>query len=398
MPFETLAPLFLVGTASFLLAWPIARGSAFYRSVLAGIETGRAGMVDGLRGWLALGVLLSHAACMYSFFKDGTWDSGWAGIYGQTGGVGVALFFMVTAYLFWGRVLRKDGQLQVAEFFQSRVRRIVPMYAVSLLIVFIIVAVASGFQLNESPVTLLKQIRPWLTFGFMRDGDINGVRAHHIEAVYWTLAYEWCFYLALPFMALCHRGWKFAALICAVVFFSVSSVIVCFVFGAVAAWIVERNFIPFKLDSHWLTPLPIAALLLAFAYPEIFAWAPAALLFVFFLFVVKDNSLFGLLATSSAKLLGTVSYSIYLLHCIVVFVMVSAANRFVPVSEMSAETYAMLIVAAALLTVLLSTASYRYVEHPFLARTLNKPSAARASAPGRNAARGSMTMPRSPAP
>lgn len=368
MPFETILPLLLSGAACFLLAWPFAQGSAFYRSVLAGIETGRARMIDGLRGWLALGVLFTHAACMYSYFRNGTWDSRWAGIYHATGPVGVSLFFMVTAYLFWGRVLRNRGELRVAEFFRSRVRRIVPMYLASVLLVLLVVALASGFRLNEHPVALLKEIRPWLAFGFMPYGDINGVRAHHIQAVYWTLAYEWCFYLALPFLALCHRGWRFPALIGAVGVFSGSGVIVCFVFGAIAAWIVERDLIPFKLDKHWLTPLPLAALLLAFTYHEIFAWMPATLLFLFFLFVVKDNSLFGLLSTSAARLLGTVSYSIYLLHCVVVFVIVAAANRFTPVSAMDGEMYAMLIVAASLLTVLLSTATYRYVEYPFLSK------------------------------
>jgi peptidoglycan/LPS O-acetylase OafA/YrhL len=96
---------------------------------------------------------------------------------------------------------------------------------------------------------------------------------------------------------------------------------------------------------------------------------PALLLFIFFLFVVKDNSVFGLLATPAAKLLGTISYSIYLLHCIVVFVVVALANRYSPISAMPMQTYMLLIVAAALITVFLSTLTYRHIEHPFLSTT-----------------------------
>ena len=369
MNFHNVLPLFLVGLLSFALAWPIANGSHFYRPLLDAVERGRAVMIDGLRGWLALGVLLTHAACMHSYFSNGTWDSSKAWIYGKAGPVGVSLFFMITSFLFWGRVLRTDGRLNVAEFFRSRVRRIVPMYLASVLLVLVVVAVASGLRLNESPFTIAKQVRPWLTFGFLPNGDINGVQAHHINAVYWTLALEWMFYLALPLLALYHKRWKFAALVAAVVPFCNSSAVLCFLFGALAAWTVERRIIPFKLNKHWMTPLPLSVLLLAFACDDIFAVKPAALLAIFFLFVVKDNSLFGLLATRSARLLGTVSYSIYLLHCIVVFVTVSVANQYWPIASMPIETYMTLMVGAALLTVLLATLTYHRIEHPFIARS-----------------------------
>ena len=46
-----------------------------------------------------------------------------------------------------------------------------------------------------------KDVRACLSFGFLQDVPINGVRgAHYINAVYWTLAYEWMFYLALPLL------------------------------------------------------------------------------------------------------------------------------------------------------------------------------------------------------
>src|SRR4051794_17854601 len=156
MHFESLLLLVAVGTLCFLVTWPIAKASTFYRTLLAGMDKDRTAMVDGLRGWLALGVLLTHAACMHSHFSNGTWDSSRAWIYGQTGPVGVSLFFMVTAFLFWGRVLRTQGGLNVQAFFRSRVRRIVPMYLASVLIVLLVVAFASEFRLHESPIALAK--------------------------------------------------------------------------------------------------------------------------------------------------------------------------------------------------------------------------------------------------
>ncbi len=368
MNFSTPLLAALVGLMCFLLAWPIANYSPFYRCALAHTEVGRTPMLDGLRGWLALGVLLTHAANMYSYFANGSWTSSYAPIYARLGPAGVCLFFMVTAFLFWGRVLRSDARLDVRRFLVSRVRRIVPMYLVSVGFVLLVIAVASGFRLHVSPPTLIKQIRPWLTFGLMAYGDVNGLKgAHYIDSAYWTLAFEWLFYLALPLLALYHRGWKFALLLSVAAFFVTSTpVLFCFIFGMLAAWIVEGGSLRFPWRSRWLTPLPLAVLLLALAYPDTYAFLPELLLFVFFLFVVNDNSLFGLLATRAAKLLGTVSYSIYVLHCIVLFAVVSLANAVWPIKTMPLEIYGSLVISVALITVLISTATYRHIEHPFL--------------------------------
>ena len=42
-----------------------------------------------------------------------------------------------------------------------------------------------------------------------------------------------------------------------------------------------------------MTPLPLLALALVFTYPSAFGLMPSVLMFVFFLFVVHGNSLFG---------------------------------------------------------------------------------------------------------
>jgi peptidoglycan/LPS O-acetylase OafA/YrhL len=368
---QGLLAFLLINLACFVIAWTLAVRSPFYRALLAPPPAGRVGradMIDGLRGWLALGVLFTHAANMHTYFSHGEWGPGSWGFYGKTGPVGVCLFFMVTAYLFWGRVLRTEGQLRIREFYLSRVRRIVPMYLASVLMVLAVVAFASGFDLRVGMVELAKQLRAWFSFGFMYAGDINGVRgAHYINAVYWTLAYEWVFYLVLPLLALCARGVMFAVMLGIAALYGVSMpVTLCFICGMVVATVVERRLIPFSLSSSWLTPLPVAALLLAFTYHNTFAPMPIVLLAVFFLFVVKDNSLFGLLATPGARLLGAVSYSIYLVHCIVLYCLVALVNALVPIRALSVEAYLAIVGVAAVATVLLSARTYRHIEHPFL--------------------------------
>jgi peptidoglycan/LPS O-acetylase OafA/YrhL len=115
-----------------------------------------------------------------------------------------------------------------------------------------------------------------------------------------------------------------------------------------------------------VTPLPLAAIGLVFTYPSAFGLMPSVLMFIFFVFVVHGNSLFGVLATRASKMLGTVSYSIYLVHCITLFVVMRAVNARFPISELEPLQYWEFAALAALATVAISALTYRYVEHPFL--------------------------------
>jgi hypothetical protein len=90
------------------------------------------------------------------------------------GQVGVSIFFMITGFLFWGRVLRSRGGLDARALYVSRLRRLVPMYTVSVALSLLAVAALTGFALREPLVAFLKELRPWLSFGFMTTTDLNG--------------------------------------------------------------------------------------------------------------------------------------------------------------------------------------------------------------------------------
>ena len=362
-------PFFAINLICFGLAWIAAAHSGFYRRLVYQPAAGRTEMIDGLRGWLALGVFFTHVVAMYSYQLTGKWSSALAPFYALTGHVGVSLFFVITGFLFWTKVLRADGALNAGSLYRSRILRLTPMYLVSVLAVMAVVAALSGFSLRTDPMSLLRELRSWLSFGFMYAGDINGVKdAHRINAVYWTLAYEWMFYLALPFLAVFRRYPAWLALFAAAFFFGTQAPITLnFISGAAAAMIVHHRLLPAGLEARWLTPLPLAALAAVFLMPSLPPVVHVVLMFVFFLFVAHGNSLFGLLATGAAKVLGAVSYSIYLLHCIVLFVVVTLVDAHTPIAQLPVERYWMFAALAGAATVLLSLVTYRHVEHPFIA-------------------------------
>ena len=362
------APWFAICALCLLTAAALACTSRFYRARLDEGAASRFECIDGLRGFLALGVFAVHAVNMYTLHATGQWASGSAPFHSKASTAGVALFFMITGFLFWLRVLRCGDRFDTRAFFVSRLRRLTPMYAMSVLMALVVVAAASGFAVRESPAELARDLRPWLSFGFMDTGELNGMgEARYVNAVYWTLAYEWMFYLALPLLALFARGWGAAALAAAVLVFGMQQPIVLnFLFGALAAALVHARVLEGRLNSPWLAVVPLVSLGAYFVAPGAYGLLQSAALCGFFIFVVHGYSVFGLLRTRAAKVLGAISYSIYLTHCIALFVTVHAVDRLVPIETLSGGQYWLLAALAAAGCVLLSALTYRYVEYPFL--------------------------------
>src|SRR5262249_40043950 len=132
-------------------------------------------------------------------------------------------------------------------------------------------------------------------------------------------------------------------------------------FGALAAAIVRKNLELKHLG--WIAPFALVAWFFASPLPKL---AQYALLFVFFLGVVYGWSVFGLLRTRAAKTLGLASYSLYLTHCILRYVVVGLASQALAIATLGDVEYWALAGLSALGAVALSTFTYRYIEFPFL--------------------------------
>jgi peptidoglycan/LPS O-acetylase OafA/YrhL len=370
-------PWLLVIALCIAIADAVARRSAFYQTRLAEESTGRYGAIDGLRGYLALAVFGTHALHMYFLHARGSWVSDEASFVGSASEAGVSLFFMITAFLFWRRVLESGAAFNVTGFLAGRVRRLVPMYLVSVMLVVVVAVATNGFSESGGPMKFAKDLRPWLSFGFLTTGDLNGIRdGRAMNAVYWTLAYEWMFYLTLPLFALARRGWAAVGLVLVVGFFGKQSPIVLnFLFGALAATAVHHGLLKGRLASPALTLVPIALLGVATSplFETVYGVLPELLLFVFFLFVVDGNTLFGLLKTRASRFLGQVSYSLYLVHCIALYVIVGLAAGHVPLQELDAAQYWTIAAAAAAVTIAISAFTYRYIEYPFIRKPARTP-------------------------
>ncbi|HHW2245112.1 TPA: acyltransferase family protein [Pseudomonas aeruginosa] len=159
--------------------------------------------IDGLRGYLAFFVFLHHSVIWYYYLRDGLWQLPPSRLYTHFGQTSVALFFMVTGFLFAHKLLHSRGTpIRWLDVYASRIARLLPAYLLAMALLFLLVFTATGFSLREAPSALLGKMLDWLLFSIPSKPDMNGfIGTFRIVAgVTWTLPYEWLFYFCLPFL------------------------------------------------------------------------------------------------------------------------------------------------------------------------------------------------------
>ena len=285
--------------------------------------------IDGLRGFLALAVFVFHLLVTHRFIETGIWDVPDSRFYALLGPVGVSLFFMITGFLFWEKMLRAKGRPRWRELYIGRLFRIGPMYLFVVLVMLYIVFTRTGFQLHESADVVAGSVLQWLALGMIdTQPDVNGYRASHVLAgVTWTIWYEWAFYASLMATAVFARGrahliFVFAALAACLggkILLSVDAmgIAVLFLSGMAVASLLHENIRP-RISNNVSSTIALACLGVVFATSDSgYGTFSAMLLALFFYLVCSGTSVFGLLTTTPARRLGNISYSLYLMQGLV---------------------------------------------------------------------------------
>jgi len=333
--------------------------------------------VDGLRGFLALAVVLHHCVISYVFHQTGEWKLPPSPFYSIIGQVGVSIFFMITAFLFWGRLLDQGKQLNWFALYVNRFFRIAPLYWVVIAMMLLVVAIRTGFTLAVPPAELATQVFQWLIPAFVKGAPpVNGYQSTPtiVAGVTWTLYYEWMFYFSLPFLAIAATRRSPVAFVPACLWLvfvlpeTLSSsfartLVAMFIIGMATASLVRR--MPWLIGDGPMKSLSAVALL---AFPLLtrstaYEWAPIASLGAFFILVASGASLFGLLKSRSAIRLGSVSYGIYLLQGIVITLFHSQHVLGAFANKGSGQFW-LTTAAIALALVCVAAGAYHFVEKP----------------------------------
>lgn len=347
-------------------AWAAGRTVPFYRKELRVEDATRLTPLDGLRGVLCFGVMFHHAAAWHVRLRGGEWESPTT-LYEMLGLVSVGLFFCVTGFLFWSRALATSGPIQAGPFLRARLLRVGPMYLISVLLIVAIIA----RHVHWTSARTVMELGRMLALGAASWRSLGGVEAWQVNAgVAWSLQHEWGFYFALPVLALgahASRVWHLLLAIVATYLFIGAGPDMNFLIGIAAAYVARRADWHPRLRSRSASVV-VLLLLIALAMVPLSAVSRAALpvTAVTFIVIAAGNTMFGLLTFSGLRLMGLISYSVYLLHAIAIFVMRPLLTRYLGDTPADIGRYWLAVEAGAFGILFVSMITFRWIELPFI--------------------------------
>lgn len=341
--------------------------------------SGRYENIDGLRGFLALGVFIHHANIWFKYINDGVWKEPNSNLYNQFGQTSVALFFMITSFLFVTKLLDSTNKpYNWNRFFVSRIFRLAPMYYFSLLIIIVFVMITSNWKINVGIPEFITSIFHWFVFTITTTKFINNNPLTVIinANVNWSLPFEWLFYFALPLISLLIlkiKPPKFYLLISfgfVALFILVHGLelhhISSFIGGAIAPILIKYSLVKKNVNTvlFSIIVLVCGSLILFFKTSE--SILCKLLISVIFTIIALGNSMFGLLKSSMLKFLGEICYTTYLLHGIILFTTFYFGFGMEASKQFSEFQYCLIIFSITPLVVILSFLGYKFIEKPFM--------------------------------
>jgi exopolysaccharide production protein ExoZ len=292
--------------------------------------------MEGLRGLAVLLVFFVHFHALFgTYLASGTWRRT-SEVLGTIGNCGVDLFFVMSGYLIYGALIRRNtGYLK---FTRRRAQRIYPVF----LAVFTGYLVLSALFPEQSKIHggALAASR-YIAANLLLLPGIFTIQP--IVSVAWSLSYEFFFYLTLPLaVSVCGmRRWtpnrRLATFALFWLLFGIASLsyghdtrarMISFIAGIVLYEVISAKMAGFVLGSAGqLLTLPLVLMSLAFFYrvhaprstSHINAFLPIFVLSAaFFLLSLQSFESNGLLTRafswSPLRYLGNMSYSYYLIH------------------------------------------------------------------------------------
>ncbi|MEX9251195.1 acyltransferase family protein [Pseudenterobacter timonensis] len=322
--------------------------------------------VNGLRFFLAIGVAFHHFVYSFNFHSGRGWVATGYDINAFMGRFSVAIFFIISGYLFYNKISTKtDWRV----FFIKRFLRIAPMALISSAICIFI-----AISLDDGSFDITKQIcniMYWFDAGLynLRMNVSSVPNASLINAgVTWTLYWEWSFYFSLPFLSLLMKDGLRLPVVITIIAASYYFIPMADYKAACYAALFAAGFLAkelnFKSQNNFLISiLPIALLLVMFYTGSSALSLPLIpLCFAFFVLCNNKNAIYGIFRNKGVTRLGEISYSIYILHGIAWYVL----NISIKSTSIIDPCYLFISSMALILIVVICAFTYIAIERPFM--------------------------------
>lgn len=363
-------------------------------------EKRRLGAIDGVRGYLALLVMVHHfATYLLLASAGGGWRDVDVPVLQSFGAGSVTLFFMITGALFFPKTWRGIDGNDWRAMYIGRAFRILPLQVVTVAIIAAVALERVDFHIGNTWISFPARFALWVTswsqpmlFGYPGTAMVNAF-------VLWSLWAEWKFYLVvLPAIAVAMSviGARCGRWLVPVVLLASGLVIgylnsfawqklnyATFACGMLALLVRDSRAAPW-LRSASAALVSGGGLVLAVTLsPVPDRILPLVGYFLFFACILCGNRFGGLVATRGALVLGEASFSIYMLHGILLNILFLDGAPIVAAIPVGMRPW-LLIVAMPVMAGLAIT-THLAVERPTiavgrrLARRWGRPAAGQAS-------------------
>lgn len=325
--------------------------------------------LDGLRGIASVFVLANHSVYMFKSngIKLENINYSDYSMVGQFGAFGVQVFFCLTGFLFFSKIINQSNRLKIIPFISARVKRLFPSYIFSTLVVIILAFVITGkYSIYENINSILKMF----SFGFLGNRvPINGWSTYTLRAEVWTLPYEWMFYGFILLIGITYKlkaiRYSLILLTLYVIFFKIDGWVLWphFFTGLIAAIIVKNiSHIKKINDNHYF--LSIILFFIVFASicynSKMYTMDKYILASIVFLFVVISKP--KILNNKYLVFIGDYSYSLYLMHLPIFAVILRPLNKLVELNKINEIEYLIMIFITSIFSSLISIFVYKKIE------------------------------------
>lgn len=335
--------------------------------------------MEGLRGFAVLLVFFVHYTSLVAVYLPAhSLTSDLAATLKTVGNSGVDLFFVLSGYLIYGKLISRRQPF--VTFMRRRVERIYPTF----IAVFAIYILFSALRPSENKIPhSLGGGLGYLVANFFLLPGLFPIGAMITQA--WSLSYEIFFYLAIPLVVLLTgmRAWRprsriaFFALL-AVGFAVYSAVagghvrLIMFISGILLFEVVRHRL--FDAPPAILAPLSVVAGLALLAAPLNgsvgYSLKIGGLFAGFFVlchvcFVRRSAIVTRLFSLTPMRWFGNMSYSYYLVHGLAVRAFFIALAILLPTSVHNSALFWLLLPVAFVVSVVPSAGIFLAVERPF---------------------------------
>lgn len=340
------------------------------------LNNGHTRSLNGLRGYLALAVVVHHFTIWLGYADGRAWSLPSSAPLASLGSSSVAIFFMITGFVFYPKI-KLPRNVSWTALYITRLFRIVPLIIACVALVCLVILYRQGGA-PKGPFVL--PVVYWIStlgeppiFGYAGSKFINA-------NVLWSLKCEWIFYIfVLPTCALLSfmigniRAWMipvFLLTICVVsrIWYSGQGFLLfcpLFAAGMIAYELQQRIRVRAVFGSIAFSFGCVIALIFISSV-GLPATSPLKQLFLalFFINIACGNSLYGLLHTKGAQALSEVSYSIYIIHGIILSVLFTDIRFLKIFGPISVVPFALFVIIP--VVVVVSFLTFLFIEKPFL--------------------------------